>query len=428
MSAEGSKGIGNRFAKSSRGIAIAKEIGSRKHSRGRPGTAADGNSESSGQGNSAGFPTQYPEKIPSLNYADVDGSQVIDIDLSNMFSHVTRMRLTGNPTITFSGVPPPSKAMKIYFEITQDGTGGRTISWPIGMLPTPTLNDGVNAKTLITMITTDQGITWHTHVYGSSGSGGGDNLGDHIAIQALLMQDNAIFFDTPQLKSIISLGNAINYVNDISSAGSHDFFVDDLVTPKLKITETDIEINEDMLLHRKEIVDVSRVKFDTTDDKKIFGGVTKLIYTSDGDHDFVIGVNSVFELKDSPREILLNENTIVDGLFTVADPASSGNLQIYNLFGKQHISATDELLLEISTSERLGIDNLIRAKVGIDLEDNSIFNVRTLQIPENFPANTAPSAVTDTPVLFSRPNGTTGKTELRVKFQTGVSILIQSEL
>lgn len=60
----------------------------------------------------------------------------------------------------------------------------------------------------------------------------------------LNVNNQAIFFDGTNLKSsILYLSNALNYIVDIDG-GSHDFFVDDLVTPKFGITETSIESNE----------------------------------------------------------------------------------------------------------------------------------------------------------------------------------------
>jgi|TARA_B110000438_G_scaffold30051_1_gene29198 hypothetical protein len=60
----------------------------------------------------------------------------------------------------------------------------------------------------------------------------------------LNVNNQAIFFDGTNLKSsILYLSNALNYIVDINN-GSHDFFVDDLVTPKFGITETSIESNE----------------------------------------------------------------------------------------------------------------------------------------------------------------------------------------
>ena len=83
-------------------------------------------------------------------------------------------------------------------------------------------------------------------VEGGSG-GGGDNLGDHIATQALKMNDSAIFFDTGLIHSIISGTNVMSYIVDDSSGGKHQFFVDDLVTAQFAVEENVVRVLADTL-------------------------------------------------------------------------------------------------------------------------------------------------------------------------------------
>ena len=90
-------------------------------------------------------------------------------------------------------------------------------------------------------------------------AGGGDNLGNHIATQALKMKDNAIFFDTAENQSIIALALANNYV--VPVGGAHDFFVNNLVTPKFGITETSIESNVNLVMNSADIQEVDRLRF-----------------------------------------------------------------------------------------------------------------------------------------------------------------------
>ena len=70
-------------------------------------------------------------------------------------------------------------------------------------------------------------------------SGGGSEVfnwtADHNA------QGNVFFLDSSEDYSLESDANVIKYINRDTSGGAHQFFVDDLVTPKFKITETTVE-------------------------------------------------------------------------------------------------------------------------------------------------------------------------------------------
>ena len=90
-------------------------------------------------------------------------------------------------------------------------------------------------------------------------AGGGDNLGNHTATQALKMKDFAIFLDTAENQSIIALALANNYV--VPTGGAHDFFVNNLVTPKFGITETSVESNVNLIMNSADIREVDRLQF-----------------------------------------------------------------------------------------------------------------------------------------------------------------------
>jgi len=62
----------------------------------------------------------------------------------------------------------------------------------------------------------------------------------------------------------------------------------------------------------------------------------------------------------------------------------------------------------------------------IVMNDNTIANAKQVEISENFATGTKPSGQTNDAILFSVPTAG-GKTELRVAFQTGGSVLIATE-
>ncbi len=75
------------------------------------------------------------KRIGSLAYS---GSISVDWSLYD----IVRITLTGNTTLSFSGAVDGQNCM---LEVTQDGTGGRTVTWPAAArwptdVPTPTLS------------------------------------------------------------------------------------------------------------------------------------------------------------------------------------------------------------------------------------------------------------------------------------------------
>lgn len=83
------------------------------------------------------------------------------INLAN--GNVHDITLTANCTFTFSG-STASRACSFNLILRQDGTGGRTVTWPasVSWLPgvAPTINAGANAVTNIFFMTVDNGTTW----------------------------------------------------------------------------------------------------------------------------------------------------------------------------------------------------------------------------------------------------------------------------
>ena len=55
------------------------------------------------------------------------------------------------------------------------------------------------------------------------------------------MNDNVIFLDSAEKQSIIA--SALSNQHTVPTGGTHDFFVNDTVTPKFTITENSIESN-----------------------------------------------------------------------------------------------------------------------------------------------------------------------------------------
>ena len=169
MSSVGNDSPAKILQKTRGDVTLAGKIGSRKNISGYPGMAEGIFSESKGQGDSGGFPQNFPENFPAVTYGEQDGTTPIDIDLKKFFSHVTKVKLTGDMEFTISNPPGVSKAMMFFVEIELGGTQ-YDVTWPAAVKgnPQPT----INSKTLIMLYTDDQGATFHSQIWGASGSGG----------------------------------------------------------------------------------------------------------------------------------------------------------------------------------------------------------------------------------------------------------------
>lgn len=107
----------------------------------------------------AGQSLKNTQEIPN-NIGNITGSVTADYSLGNFYSGT----LTGNVTFTFSN-PPASGLLGVWtFELTQDGTGGRTVTWPAAVKwpsgTAPTLS-AANKVDIITLYTRNGGTTWY---------------------------------------------------------------------------------------------------------------------------------------------------------------------------------------------------------------------------------------------------------------------------
>lgn len=100
----------------------------------------------------------YTEVVASVS----SSSNTTTLNLNN--ARVFTTTLTENTTIAFSNVPADN-ATSITIVFTQDGTGGRTVSWPASVEwaggSAPTITSSANAVDVVTLMTPDQGTTWY---------------------------------------------------------------------------------------------------------------------------------------------------------------------------------------------------------------------------------------------------------------------------
>ena len=110
-----------------------------------------------GGSNSGGGPTDITGTIRQsvTDLGDVSGAVTIDCAIDNIF----QMNLIADITITFSNPPPEYQLLHIL--ITQNSTGGHSITWPNSLLENPDIKTAPNSETLVAIVTLDGGTTWH---------------------------------------------------------------------------------------------------------------------------------------------------------------------------------------------------------------------------------------------------------------------------
>ena len=102
----------------------------------------------------------YSEKLNDLGN-QAGATVTVDMTLGN---HVA-MVLTGNiSTLTINNPPPTGKAGMLILYITQDGTGGRTFTFPASVKwaggSAPTVTSAAAATDVFTFVTRNAGSTW----------------------------------------------------------------------------------------------------------------------------------------------------------------------------------------------------------------------------------------------------------------------------
>lgn len=86
------------------------------------------------------------------------------VSLNQALATVFNNTLTGNTTFTFDNPVGAGRVSSFTLLLTQDGTGGRTVTWPATVKwpggAAPGLSTGANKKDMLTFLTIDGGATY----------------------------------------------------------------------------------------------------------------------------------------------------------------------------------------------------------------------------------------------------------------------------
>jgi len=115
-----------------------------------------GNTGTGGGGGGVSYPL-----TPSVNVVGSVASGTTTIDLSGSNAHSTTFTATGNSALAFSNYPSSGNQIEWEVEITQDSTGGRTITMPSEVVEDPGIVTTANTTSVIVFRTNDGGTTVH---------------------------------------------------------------------------------------------------------------------------------------------------------------------------------------------------------------------------------------------------------------------------
>jgi len=140
-----------------------------------------------GVGAGINFPILYPKEALGIK-----SLQTVNLNLNQADGHYKTITLAGDIGLAFSNIPPATIGFKFYVLLTQDGTGGHDLlTLPSSVKNGTTLKAQLDttalAQTLFQFSTADGGGTFHGQIINPSATGGGDNLGNHIATEDLKM-------------------------------------------------------------------------------------------------------------------------------------------------------------------------------------------------------------------------------------------------
>lgn len=145
----------------------------------------------SGAAGSGGLTEPLLQTVTTVTTATEPTTTDIDCSLGNIF----KITLDEDITLDFTD-ETASKYQLIHLILIQDGTGGRTVTWPAALTATPNISSTASEQTDVILYTIDQGTTWHFSVGTSGASTAGaskqlDNLSSPVLNTNINFNSNA---------------------------------------------------------------------------------------------------------------------------------------------------------------------------------------------------------------------------------------------
>ena len=246
------------------------------------------------------------------------------------------MTLTGNISITFSNIPSSGTQIEWEVEIKQDGTGGRTVTWPAALVSPPVIDTAAGATTIVTLRVNDGGTViralvssaadvsrWATFTAVTDINTGSNDI---LAVKDLdfdgpsstiLGLHNLDFFQATH--SINSLAGEIDY--QVAAVDFHRFLAGG--TEIARFSEVSAGVYR-LLMADHTIGDVKDIRFDVTATFSGAGAEPTIGYDSVG-ADLIFnaptGASQTFTFNNVASMTLVEGNlTFTDGLLVIFNP------------------------------------------------------------------------------------------------------------
>ena len=287
---------------------------------------------------------------------------------------------------------------------------------------------------------------------------------------------NLNFYHTD--RQITSTGSYAGLSHTVASSEKHGFLIGG--STKMEVS-SDLEMSIDIDMNDNDVLGVDQLSFSvsgqymtgnssgvnyyvpTGDSHKLYVGTTKIADLGAGSWDSTValymGNNKIRNLDeptsndDAATKYYVDQNsgggssganTTLSNLGTTVinaslNPSSTSSIDLGSSSKKWRYIYAVQLVGAAVTATSLGMSGdidmnnneiLDSGEIGmvadIDMNNNDIRQIKTANIEENYNAGFAPTGVTNTAILFTRPSSS-GKTELRVRFQSGNSILLAIE-
>lgn len=216
----------------------------------------------------------FPIRPPVTTGLPTTGNVVLNLNQTSGH-YFTIGPLTGNIDITITNAPAENIAQAFRINITQDGTGGHTVTFNDTLLVQPLINEGIDGVTLLAGDIYDGSIFNIFTMTSTAGSGGGGDVSQWATFPAVTdvnfstfdgINIDRLLFDQAAGESLASTD--IGITSDASgnfltnAVGEYQWSVDANVKMKLNASQLTMSANIDM--DNKSLFDVITVDFKTS--------------------------------------------------------------------------------------------------------------------------------------------------------------------
>ena len=280
----------------------------------------------------------------------------VTVDLALITAHYHTMTLTGNITFTFSNPPINNREISFILDITQDGTGGRTVTWPVSVRVDPTVGSGANARTVIIVTTVDNGTNYDALIVTGGEVNAANKQLSNLGVTAI---NTSLISDTDNTDD---LGSDVKKWKDLHIGGiaNIDTLAATTMSGDLNMGTFDI-FNVDIVQFA--LGGASLLSTDVGFDANVNGGITTNILTDVGGNWKVTEEGSTRLIYDTANNAFQVQD--VNPLISLQETGTSTAFTISKIAGRTDISEPTEIQFQIAVTNIFEV-----LSTGITMADN----------------------------------------------------------